>query len=157
MLRRVGSRRLPLWWAALLCVLASFAYTVRTAAPTVTSAGVGSVAVMAAHADEAQAVAHVGDERPGMVMAEGECPGEHAGGHGADPLRSGSPNAPPSGHDHGAHCPFCFTHAFGVEGLAFAWVPAPGVRAAHGRPSRVRVFVGAWAHADARAPPALRG
>ena len=141
--------RLQRWLAALLCLLASFAYLERDQGGAL-SGGMVMGRTVAEHAATVPAAVQAAPapdmaDMPGMAMPQDQAPLT------APDLYHGGPNAPP--HDHAAHCPFCFTAAFALTAQDFL-VPNPGAtRLPHpaapapGLPHRAAI------HADARAPP----
>ena len=65
------------------------------------------------------------------------------------------PSRPDSNHSHEAHCPFCFTTGFALEGESFL-LPAPleGVRLEQ-KLARVQARVAQTSTHQARGPPTL--
>ncbi len=122
---------------ALLCLLASFAYSTRAVMPVNGLETVQGVAV-SGHPSAEQAMAD-------MPMA-----------HESEPAHSEhSHSSSQTPHSHDAHCPFCFSSAFALEGQAFL-LPAPleSVRLQQ-KAARVQASAAWSATHQARGPPSL--
>ncbi|ANE43607.1 hypothetical protein [Deinococcus puniceus] len=121
------------WWAALLTLVAAFAFPVRgpLLSPHPVSAG--------------PQVQH------GAAPAHPHGPPAEATAHAAHVERSESPTSP---HQHSqAHCLFCLTGAFALTADSAAPPPAPIVHLAPALPVVVQPRAAALTHTDARAPP----
>lgn len=112
---------------ALLAVLASFAFLSRQPVMTALPRAVDVHAGMTGHHGSAEA---------------------HATPTGATLQTPGS-----GGHDHAAHCPFCFTAAFALGAAPSTAVAGPPTVAAGPVATQVDTPAGHAGHADARAPP----
>lgn len=117
------------WLAALLTLLAAFAFPVR--GPL--------MAPQTALPSERQA-----------APATGSMHLEHAGA-AAHADHSTAPDHHPQNHQ--AHCLFCLTGAFALQADTAAPLPAPVVHTAPATPLAVQSRAPALRHADARAPP----
>ncbi len=144
-----GRWRVQRWLAALLCLLASFAYLNREPDGARTPGTSVSARMASMPMSEARAQAETPPTAPEVQGTAPPC--AHDPAPRAPALDHGGPNAPP--HDHAAHCPFCFTAAFALEAPGVA-LPAPeGARLERPLPARPEHTPRVQTHADARAPP----
>ncbi|GHF37262.1 hypothetical protein HNQ07_001217 [Deinococcus metalli] len=144
------------WVLALLTVLASFAFLARQPEPgTPTGTGLTRMAAMPdMPADHAERAATPCPHSGSSTTAETTSPTtrEDARGH-AVPLTTAAPNAPPTAHDHSAHCPFCFTAAFALLAVGVALPAAATARTVRGDPAYTHPALLVLGLAQARAPP----
>ena len=131
----IGAMKLGTGWRgvlALLCLLASFAYSTRAVMPTMPM-----------------------DREPGLSASMQHDMAHMAMGDETSSAHSEHPSRPESTHSHEAHCPFCFTTGFALEGQSFL-LPAvlEGVRL-ETEIVRVHARVAQTSTHQARGPPTL--
>ncbi|WP_264777187.1 hypothetical protein [Deinococcus aetherius] len=157
---RGASRR---WLLACLCLLASLVYLGRASGPS----NPAPFSTVQGRAVETRATpqAHLVPERNFRAPDEmdGRATADKAEGHRSSPEHRASerlgaaPNAPPAGHPHAAHCPFCFTSAFALEADGAFLVTVGRWRPVRLPAAAVRPSLAVLRHADPRAPPARQG
>ncbi|WP_420596843.1 hypothetical protein [Deinococcus sp.] len=159
-MNRAARLRLQRWLAALLWLLASLAYITREQQMGQMQAGQMPGMSAGMQVKPSQTVSEM--EPIARQMAHGSPHAnvhQHAAPSGPDAATSEhashDPNAPPAPtqHNHAGHCPFCFTAAFALDGVALGVSPSSPAQTEPPAAERLAAPRVSAFHKNARAPP----